>query len=138
MKTFHLEGYGTIHYIREYRRILDATLPVQRTGGKGYEIPLLAFLRWHLARSPPADPQAPLVLKLAFDNATVTSGKRVPQELGGFHLLQPGDSLSATKSPSSCHVWVVYIGGESEEELRSELMATIEVPCCYAWCLNMI
>lgn len=59
MKTFHLEGYGTIHYIREYRRILDATLPVQRTGGKGYEIPLLAFLRWHLARSPPADPQAP-------------------------------------------------------------------------------
>lgn len=98
-------------------------------GGPGYQIPLLRFLHWHLARLPASisPPNEPILLKLAFDGATITSGKRITQELGGFQLLHEGEPLSSIKSPQNCHVWVIYIGGETEEELRKELQSTILV-----------
>jgi len=76
----------------------------------------------------PTQPSAePILLKLAFNGEVITSGKHVPQELGGFQFLHPGESLSLIKYPRNCHVWVVYIGGETEEELWQELQSSIQV-----------
>jgi len=129
VKTFCLEGYRTLHYLCKLCQQLDSTLPVLRNApsGEGYHIPFLDFLCWHLGWLPTQSSAEPILLKLAFDGAVITSGKRVPQELGGFQFLHPGKSLSLIKSPSNCHVWVVYIGGETEEELWQELQSSIQV-----------
>ncbi len=130
-----MEGYGTLHYIRQQRRTLDTTLPIIPTAseGKGYYIPLLDFLQWHIQQQPPTPTPSsePLLLKLAFDGAIITSGKCTKQELGSFQLLKPHEALSTIKSPQSCHVWIVYIGSETAEELQRELQSTIKVLPCF-------
>jgi len=124
-----LEGYGTIHCLRKLHQQLNSTLPVLPTApsGQGYHIPLLDFIWWYLAWSSMQPTTKPLLLKLAFNGATMTSDQQIQQEIGGFQFLHPGKSLSSIKSPDNCHVWVIYLGGETEEELRHELHASIQV-----------
>jgi hypothetical protein len=43
-----------------------------------------------------------------------------------FVLWYAGTPLSNIKSPDNCHVWMIYIGGETGEELRNELKATAQ------------
>lgn len=104
--------------------------------GTGYEIPLLSYLEWQLAKYPPPASQTKILLKLALDNATMTAGKRMKQELAGFEMLYDGTCtfcwkstftrltqvvgtpLSSVKSPDNCHVWLIYIGMETEEVFK--------------------
>lgn len=69
----------------------------------------------------------PVLLKLVFDGAMMTSGKQIQQEVGGFQILSPGEELSLVKLPKNCHVYVLYIGSETEEELSEALTHTNEV-----------
>jgi hypothetical protein len=134
VQMFGLEKYGTIHKLHQHRHTLDNTLPILPTStlGQGYHIPLCTYLEWHLQQllleSSPLS--TPLLLKLSFDGATITSKKRTQQELGSFQFIWPHELLSSIKSPKNCHVWLVYIGGESEEELCHELQSTIKVQPC--------
>lgn len=131
MSTFQLQDYGTLHALRQQRHTLNSTLPIlpTSTSGQGCHIPLLKYLEWHISRLPAsvAPSAEPILLKLAFDGATITKARHIQQELGGFQLLHPEEALSSLKSPQTCHVWVVYLGGESWEELVRELESTVEV-----------
>ena len=64
-------------------------MPTERTARKrGYQYQdLLKYIRWILERDPPKDPTAPVVIKFCIDGATMTSGKRVQQEVVAFNLL---------------------------------------------------
>lgn len=136
VQTFRLEKYGTVHKLHQHQHTLNNTLPILPTStlGQGYHIPLHTYLKWHLQQLPleSSPSSTPLLLKLSFDGATITSKKCTQQELSGFQFIQPHEPLSSIKSPKNCHVWLVYIGGESEEELQCELQSTIEVQPC-AW-----
>jgi hypothetical protein len=96
----------------------DDACPVQPTaGGRGAEIPLIAYIHQVLERSPP--PQGvPLYIKFAFDGATMTSGTRTQEEVGAFQFLYTGQKLADVKSPSNSHMWIIYIGAETPEILR--------------------
>jgi hypothetical protein len=54
----------------------------------------------------------------------MTSGKQTTQELGGWQILTPGEPLASVKSPCNCHAFLIYIGGELEEELQESLTNT--------------
>jgi len=43
--------------------------------------------RWLIQREPPKDPTAPITLKFCFDGCTMTSGKRIQQEVGAVDLM---------------------------------------------------
>lgn len=127
VNTFGLT-YATLSQVRRQRLKENETLPMHPTpGGAGYEIPLLDYLRWHLKCHPPPLSPKPLLIKFALDGAMMTAGKRVAQELGGFQVLTPGEPLAQTKSPKNCHIFIIYVGGETDEELRRELRQTIVV-----------
>ena len=121
VKTFGLGAYAKITAIRKQREKDNSSMAIQPVGEVGYEIPLLPYLQHLLKQNPPGDPNKPVIVKFAFDGATMTSGKRIQQELGGLQILTPGEPLASVKSPKSCHVHIIYIGGETDEELRESL-----------------
>lgn len=127
VKTFGLGKYARLTAIRKQRNHDNKTMSIRPISDTGYEIPLHAYLQHRLKLHPPSDPKQPVLLKLAFDGATITSGKRIQQEVGGFQILTPGETLASVKSPKNCHVFVLYIGGETDEELREALTTTNEV-----------
>ena len=128
--TFGLREYATLARVRRQRHIENGILPTAPTpGGTGYEIPLLEYLQSYLRAHPPPASDKPILIKFALNGATMTTGKRGAQELGGFQVLTPGESLSSTKSPRNCHMFIIYIGTETEEELREELAEAIKVHC---------
>lgn len=102
-------------------------MPIEVVGEISYEVPLHTYLQHHLKHHPPADPTQPILVKFALNGATMTSGKKIQQELGGFQVLTPGELLSLVKSLHNCHIFIIYIGGETEEELHELLGNTKEV-----------
>lgn len=69
-------------------------------------------LNWLLERHPPPDASKKLVIKFAYDGATMTAGKKIKHEIGTFDLLFDDFSLSLCKSLHTTHQWLVYIGLE--------------------------
>lgn len=61
-----------------------------------------------------------LFLKFAFDGASMTSGTFVQEEIGAFQYLYDGQKLADVKSPNEAHMWIVYIGTESQDILWYE------------------
>jgi hypothetical protein len=121
IKTFELGSYTKILAIRKQQQHNNKTMAIQPVGDAGYKIPLIPLLEHLLNQNPPSDPTQPVVVKFTFDRATVTSGKRIQQELGGLQILTPGKSLAEVKSPKNCHINLIYIGGETDEELHEGL-----------------
>ena len=127
VQTFGLGMYAKLTALRKQQHQDNQTMGIQPVGKAGYKISLHAYLKHHLQSHPPSNPTQPVLLKLAFDSATMTSGKRIQQEVGRFQILSPGKELSLVKLPKNCHVYVLYIGSETEEELREALTHTNEV-----------
>jgi hypothetical protein len=130
VKTFGLGPYVRISAIRKQRMKDNEMTTIWPVGGSGYEILLLPYLQQLLKQNPPSDPTLPVTVKFAFDGATMTSGKRVQQELGGVQLLTAGEPLASVKSPKNCHINVIYIGRETDKELH-ELLANMSEVCKY-------
>ncbi len=126
VETFKLGAYASITAMKKQRKQENTYLPIEPVGENGYEIPVRALLQHHL-RQHPADPSQPVLVKFALDGANMTSGKRITQELGGLQILTSGESMASVKSPDSCQVFLIYIGGETDEELRQSLASTKEV-----------
>lgn len=124
VSTFNLGAHASVSMMRKQRENENRTLPIQRASSTGYEIPLRTHLKWYLQHNPPPDPDKSIIIKFALDGANMTSGKRTTQELGGWQILTPGEPLALVKSPRNCHVFLIYIGGESEEELQESLANT--------------
>lgn len=66
----------------------------------------------------PRDGTKPLYLKFALDGTTMTSGRHIQEEIGAFQYLYDGQKLADVKSPEEAHMWIIYIGAETEEILR--------------------
>ena len=89
-------------------------------GGRGAELPLLAYMRQVLEqdRARLQGGTNPIHVKFALDGATMTSGSFVQEEVGAFQYLYEGEKLADVKSPREAHMWIIYIGAETEEILR--------------------
>jgi hypothetical protein len=118
VNTFNLGSYASVAMMCHQWKEENMTLPLLPVGDTGYEIPLLEYLEWYLEHNLPPTTNKPLELKFALDGANMTLGKWKMQEVGGFQVLTPGELLASVKSPKSCHVFVIYIGGKTEEELQ--------------------
>jgi len=68
----------------------------------------------------------PLWVKLAFDGATMTSGKRIQQEIGTVEVLTDR-TISQVKSYKNSHQWLIYLGAENNDILGEELQRAIPV-----------
>lgn len=120
--------YATIASIRTLRRKINSELPVTPTpGGQGAEIPVIEYLKWLLQHSPPPqDNTTPIKIKFAFDGGTMTSKRRVQEEIGTFELLYDVLTISQLKSPKNAHQYIIYIGGESTEEYQQQLRNVVD------------
>lgn len=80
---------------------------------------MMAYLRRVLERDE-ARPHngSPLYIKFALDGANMTTGNRIEEEIGAFQYLYDGQKLADIKSPRDTHMWIIYIGGETEDILR--------------------
>ncbi len=127
MSTFKLEANASIYQLRNLRTIVQEILPTRPTAANGYQIAILAFLQWILTKKPPVGGNEKRIpLKFCFDNGTMTSEKRIGQELGAFELIQEGQTMAKVKSPSNCHVWLLYFGSKDREELEKEVAGGVE------------
>lgn len=125
MDVFTLANGLSVYYLNKRKKEINTEMLPESTGGTGFELPLLKYMRWVLAHFPPSTRD--LIVKIAFDGATVTSGKRLKQEIGTFDFLVDGLDLAAAKSIDNSHQFIIYLGGEEREELEQELMNTIKV-----------
>ncbi len=126
MQTFALGHFASLHQVRNLCSIVNSILPSMPTGGNGYQIVILDYLQWLLEQQPPVTDKKPIIVKFCFDNGTMTLGKRIGEELGAFELLYEDQPLEEIKSPSNCHVWLIYIGSEEQEELEKKVKGGID------------
>jgi hypothetical protein len=88
VETFQLGSDCSIHYIRKERKNMNDKYPASKTPGKrGAELNLADLLKHLLTVNPPKDPSKKLLLKIGFDGATVTTGKRKQLEAGGVQVI---------------------------------------------------
>ncbi len=92
-------------------------MQLYQIGNVGYQYDLAMYVVQMLQDDPPSNLSIPVILKLAIDGAIMTLHRKISQVISGIHYLCPGAPLSQTKSPDSCHVVTMYIGGETEAEL---------------------
>lgn len=120
-------SYARVAAMRRQRKLDNGPVKLQRIGDVGYQYELIDYMTQMLKDDPPSDPSKPIILKLAIDGAIMTSHKKISQVIGGIQHLHPGDPLSTAKSPSSCHVITIYIGGETNTELKTAFASISEV-----------
>jgi hypothetical protein len=126
METFKLGSYTNITAMRKQQAQENSYMPIELVGKTGYEISVHHLLEHHLKRNS-ADPSQPILVKFTLNGTNMTSGKHITQELGGLQILTPGESMASVKSPNNCQVFLIYIGGETDEELHQSLASTKEV-----------
>lgn len=68
-----------------------------------------SMLEFVLTHTPQKDPSSPIHVKIAFDRGTMTSGKRIQQEVGTFQVLNEL-SLQEAKSHTTAHEFIIYLG----------------------------
>lgn len=117
-KTFNLGRYANMYRIRRYRSTKNESLGITQSP---HQVNILAYLHELVRRNPPSNPTQPILVKFAFDGATMTSGKRIQQEIGTVDLLYHDFALSLAKSPATTHQWLIYIGAEDRQALEEEL-----------------
>lgn len=121
VKTFHLEEYGTIHYIKQQKKEWNAESgPEPTEGGRGYQYPFKQLVK-KLVEENGVESGSKIRLKIAFDGATATARKRRQMECGTIEFLLPEYNLSFLKSSRNCHQWLLYFGGENAKTLREEI-----------------
>jgi hypothetical protein len=89
--------------------------PTLTPGGRGYGYSLFPYLRWYLKTHPPQNNE-PVPFKISFDNASITSNRKVKAETGVIEDLRD----ASKKHEKGCH-FVIYLGKEDREELMKEL-----------------
>ena len=119
VETFHLSNKCNIYYIKKRRAQLDSYIPITKTKGNGRQQQLEDVLSW-LFKKEQVDPNVPLRIKFAFDGARVTIKQRQMQVVGTVELLS-NKSVQEIKSASNAHQWVIYLGSETNEDLKKEL-----------------
>ncbi len=70
----------------------------------------------------------PIELKIAFDSATMTSGKRVQQEIGTFEIMGEDETLADMRSPAHAHQWLLYFGAEDKGNSYLDFFLNYELP----------
>lgn len=96
VRTFQLGSYASISHIKTLRNKQNHSLGIRDTaGGNGAMVDLLAYLREILEKEQP-DNSKPIIVKIAFDAAAMTTGKRIEQEISTFELLYDMKTLSGT------------------------------------------
>lgn len=125
LDTFGLSKEFSLHHIRKLRNEWDSFMVPKKTiGGKGSELNIEELLTYLIRCSPPNDPSKPIQVKFAFDGATVTSGKKIKEEIGTVEILSE-KSASEAKSYLNAAQWLVYTGSEDRETLGNELKRAI-------------
>lgn len=119
VETFHLSNKCNIYYIRKRRAELDSYIPITKTKGNGRQQQLEDVLTW-LFKKENVDPNVPLRIKFAFDGARVTVKQKQMQVVGTVELLS-GKTVQEIKSASNAHQWIIYLGSETNEDLKKEL-----------------
>jgi hypothetical protein len=98
--------YASIVHVKAFQKTVNKEMPVHNTpGGKGSEFALYDLLKEVIKNKPPIDNSTPLLVKFAFDRATMTSGKRIKQEVGTFEFLYNGITLF---SPNNAYQYIIY------------------------------
>lgn len=121
MDTFNLGPESSLAQVKKLRKVWSDELePSRSPGGRGHQIDILTFLQYLLAKNPPTDPTQPVRVKFAFDGAKMTSGARIPAEIGTIDILT-GVSLKQAKSPENAHQWLIFIGDEEYSNMAEEL-----------------
>jgi surface polysaccharide O-acyltransferase-like enzyme len=84
------------------------------------------MLEFILKHRPPKNSSEPTQLKISFDGGTMTSGKRIQQEIGTFQVMNDL-TFQELKSHTTAHQWIIYIGPEEYEEMIQELADSLPV-----------
>jgi hypothetical protein len=106
--VFEIEDYATITYLKSFQKSINNEIPLNATpGGKGSELALYDLIKMVIEKKPPPDNSKPLLVKFAFDGATMTTGKRIKQEIGTLEFLYDGITLEQAKSPNNAYQLLV-------------------------------
>lgn len=119
VQTFHLSHKCSIYYIRKRRNALDNYIPISKTNGNGRQQELEKVLKY-LFEKENVDPNVPLRIKFAFDGARVTIKQKQMQVVGTVELLS-NKTVEEIKSSTNAHQWIIYLGDETNEDLKKEL-----------------
>jgi hypothetical protein len=119
LETFHLSDKCSIYYIRKRRNELNNILPITRTAGNGRKQDLENVLGWMLKKDN-IDPNIPTRIKFAFDGARIAAKQKQMQVVGTVEVLKD-KTLAQIKSPDNAHQYIIYIGDETNEDLKREL-----------------
>jgi len=108
VRMVQLSSKCTLHHIRPLRKKLNDSMPTVPT---------------------PKDPTQTVTVKFCFDGATVTTGKRIQQEVAAYNLLYPEFTESQV-----CQ-FLLYFGKEDRAIFAEEMAETIPIRsslCCAA------
>lgn len=120
VEVFHLSDKCTLYQIRKRREVVDGTMgSITRTKGNGRQQELKQVLAWMLKKEQ-INPDVPVCIKFAFDGARITLKQKQTQVVGTLEILS-GKNIAQAKSPSNAHQWIIYLGSESNENLKKEL-----------------
>jgi hypothetical protein len=117
-KCFQLGPSGSIHQVRALRHQQNDKFKITETPGeRGHQVSIHHYLKLLLERNPELDSSKPLLLKISIDGGTVTSGKRIQQELLTVSMLCPDLRLQQLKSTDHTHLTLTYIGELNNKQL---------------------
>ena len=102
-----------------FRKVQWRYIPITKTKGNGRQQQLEDVHTW-LFKKENVDPNVPLRIKFAFDGARVTVKQKQMQVVGTVELLS-GKTVQEIKSASNAHQWIIYLGSETNEDLKKEL-----------------
>jgi hypothetical protein len=123
--TFNLDSSCSLTYIiRERQSQTQSLEPTLTSGKRGHEIDLLKLIGKMIEVNSPESNERPLPLKFAFDGSRVM-GKN-SQEIGTVDPLW-GVTRDGAKSHHNSVQWIIFLGEESNEVLREELVIGLSV-----------
>lgn len=126
VQVFQLSDQCTLYQIRKRRKVVEGTMgPITETRGNGRQQELKQVLEWMLKKEN-IDPDVPVHIKFAFDGARITLKQKQSQVVGTVEILD-GKTISQIKSPKNAHQWIIYMGDETNEDLKRELEDALPV-----------
>lgn len=93
--------------------------PISATAGNGRQQDLKLVLDW-MFKKEQIDPNIPIHIKFAFDGARITLKQKQSQVVGTVELLS-NKTLQQIKSADNAHQWIIFVGDESNDNLKREL-----------------
>lgn len=117
---FHLAPGASLYRIKQYQKGINSSIPISPTpGGNGASIPF-TFLLSKILQLRPLDESKEVIIKLAVDGMTVTSGKRKKLEVATFDVILDEQSIAELRSPNNANQFIIYFGPEDYNILKSE------------------